>query len=362
MTVPSPFASGGGGDTFEKLAGARVLATLLAREIFAGLDLPLTKVGFQQRHAERLLDDIVVHGEQRGVARSVEFQVRHQPRLIASDPDFVTLFANMLRVLRGNADAVRLDTVRLGLIVAAFAPGVRSLRDLTERARAHISAEGFYAAIATPGHASDELRVRLRHLLRAKELADGTAVVEDDPEVWRLLCCLQVLMWDLEGSAASETTTAINQLRRALAPGGEEHRAQDLFDSLRAIVADLAPLGGELNHQRLQERLQDRFSFGPAVTVSSRGVATTPFGIDALLQRLGLADSVKRAESLRTSSPSEAADILGKVAQSLSDQQLSALARAFRDRQVEALIAAGRHAEAADLLYEMALDDLERGT
>lgn len=62
MTLASPFSTGGGGETFEKLAGACTLAALLAREELPGLDLTVTKVRFQQRYAGHLVDDIVVEG------------------------------------------------------------------------------------------------------------------------------------------------------------------------------------------------------------------------------------------------------------------------------------------------------------
>jgi hypothetical protein len=51
MVLASPFSTGGGGETFEKLAGACALVALLAREEIPGLDLPVTKVRFQQRYA-----------------------------------------------------------------------------------------------------------------------------------------------------------------------------------------------------------------------------------------------------------------------------------------------------------------------
>jgi hypothetical protein len=195
MTLASPFSTGGGGESFEKLAGACTLAALLAREEVPGLDLPVTKVRFQQRYAGHLLDDIVIDGASRGVRRTLEIQARHCPRLTASDPKFVELVAVFLRAMRDNRAAMLNDTRRLGLLLELGTPGSKSLHQVARLAWANSDPTAFYQAIAAQGHTSEPVRDRLGQLVKAKAAADQASEIAEDPELWMLLRGLRVLPW-----------------------------------------------------------------------------------------------------------------------------------------------------------------------
>jgi hypothetical protein len=186
MALASPFSTGGGGETFEKLAGACTLAALLAREELPGLDLPITKVRFQQRYARHLLDDIIVEGASKGVRRTLEIQVRHHPRLTASDTKFVELVKVFMSTMRENPAAILNGTRRLGLLLDLSTPGWASLHELTRLAWAHADAEAFYQAVAAEGHTGKPARDRLRQLVQAKAAADQAAEIERDSELMLL--------------------------------------------------------------------------------------------------------------------------------------------------------------------------------
>jgi hypothetical protein len=257
MALAPPFSTGGGGEGFEKLAGACALAALLAWEEIPGLDLPATKVRFQQRYAGHLLDDIVIDGASRGVRRTLEIQARHRPRLIASDAKFVELVAVFLRAMRDNPTAMRNDTRRLGLLLDPGTSGWKSLHQLTRLAWAHSDPAAFYQAIAAQGHTGEPIRKQLGQLIKAKAAADQASETAEDPELWMLLRGLRVLPWSLDESTGADRTTAINQLRRVLA-ADDPARAPDLFADLLKLVADLVPLAGGVTRMDLVAKLRAR--------------------------------------------------------------------------------------------------------
>jgi hypothetical protein len=365
MALASPFSTGGGGETFEKLAGACTLATLLAREEFPGLDLPVTKVRFQQRHTGHLLDDIVVDGASSGVRRTLEIQVRHRSRLTASDPKFVELMAVFLHTMRENPTAILNSTRRMGLLLDPGTPGWESMAELTKLAWAHSDAAGFHQAIATPGHTSKPVRDRLRHLMRAKAAADHTGEIEEDPELWMLLRGLRVLPWSLDESTGAHRTNAINQLRRVLA-GDDPARAPELFADLFKLVADLVPLAGGVTRMDLVDKLQShgQWQLGAGPRTGGAGQAVGLTGDDLVrgpLRNLGLDGEVQRAERLRASDPAEAAAVFATVAARLHQERFDTHADLFAERQADALIAAGSLQEAAALCLQMAAREVEQG-
>jgi hypothetical protein len=365
MTLASPFSTGGGGETFEKLAGACTLAALLAREELPGLDLPVTKVRFQQRYAGHLLDDIVVDGASRGVRRTLEIQVRHRPRLTASDLKFVELVAVFLRAMRDNRAAMLNETRRLGLLVELGTPGSKSLHQLARLAWANSDPTAFYQAIAAQGHTSEPVRDRLGQLVKAKAAADQASEIAEDPELWMLLRGLRVLPWSLDESTGAHRTNAINQLRHVLADD-DPTRAPDLFADLFKLVADLVPLAGGVTRMDLVDKLRShgQWQLGASPRTGGAGQAVGLTGDDLVrgpLRNLGLDGEVQRAERLRASDPAEAAAVFATVAARLRQERFDTHADLFAERQADALIAAGSLQEAATLCLEMATREVEQG-
>jgi hypothetical protein len=365
MALASPFSTGGGGETFEKLAGACALAALLAREELPGLDLPVTKVRFQQRSAGHLLDDIVIDGASRGVRRTLEIQARHRPRLTASDPSFVELVAVFLRAMRDNRAAMLNDTRRLGLLVELGTPGSQSLHQLTRLAWANSDPTAFYQAIAAQGHTPKRIRDRLGQLVKAKAVADQASEIAEDPELWMLLRALRVLSWSLDESTGADRANAINQLRRVLA-ADDSARAPELFAELLKLVADLVPLAGGATRMDLVDKLRSHGQWqlhaGPPRGGAGQAAGLT--GDDLVrgpLRNLGLDREVQRAEQLLASDPAQAAAVFGTVAARLRQERFDTHADLFAERQANALIAAESLQQAATLCLEMAAREVEQG-
>jgi hypothetical protein len=363
MALASPFSTGGGGETFEKLAGACTLAALLAREELPGLDLPITKVRFQQRYARHLLDDIVVEGSSKGVRRTLEIQVRHRARLTASDTKFVELVRVVLSTLRENPAAILNGTRRLGLLLDLATPGWASLHELTRLAWAHADADAFYQAVAVEGHTGQPARDRLRQLVQAKAAADQAAEIERDPELWVLLRGLRVLAWSLEESTGVHRTTAVNQLRRVL-PAND--RAPELFATLLNLVADLVPLAGGVTRMGLVDKLQSSGQWQLSAGLPAGGPqhASGLTGDDLVrgpLRNLGLDEEVQRAERLLASDPAQAATTFATIAARLREDRFDAHADLLAGRQADALLAAGSTLDAAKFCLEMATRDVEQG-
>jgi hypothetical protein len=365
MALAPPFSTGGGGETFEKLAGACALAALLAREELPGLDLPVTKVRFQQRYAGHLLDDIVIDGASRGVRRTLEIQARHRPRLTASDPKFVELVAVLLRAMRDNRAAMLNDTRRLGLLLELGTPGSKSLHQLTRLAWANSDPAAFYQAIAAQGHTGKPVQERLGQLVKAKAAADHASEIAEDPELWMLLRGLRVLAWSLEESTGPHRTHAINQLRGVLADD-DPARAPDLFADLFKLVADLVPLAGGVTRMDLVDKLRShgQWQLGAGPRTGGAGQAAGLTGDDLVrgpLRNLGLDGEVQRAERLRASDPAQAAAVFAAVAARLRQERFDTHADLFAERQADALIAAGSLQEAAALCLQMAAREVEQG-
>lgn len=364
MALASPFSTGGGGETFEKLAGACTLAALLAREELPGLDLPITKVRFQQRYARHLLDDIIVEGASKGVRRTLEIQVRHHPRLTASDTKFVELVKVFMSTMRENPAAILNGTRRLGLLLDLSTPGWASLHELTRLAWAHADAEAFYQAVAAEGHTGKPARDRLRQLVQAKAAADQAAEIERDSELWMLLRGLRVLAWSLEESTGVHRTTAVNQLRRVLPPNDD--RAPELFATLLNLVADLVPLAGGVTRMGLVDKLQSSGRWQLSAGLPAGGPQHAPglTGDDLVrgpLRSLGLDEEVQRAERLLASDPAQAAMIFATIAARLREDRFDAHADLLAGQQADALLADGSTLDAAKLCLEMATRDVEQG-
>jgi len=365
MALASPFSTGGGGEGFEKLAGACALAALLAREEVPGLDLPVTKVRFQQRYAGHLLDDIVIDGASMGVRRTLEIQARHRPRLTASDPKFVELVAVFLRAMRDNRAAMLNDTRRLGLLLELGTPGSKSLHQLARLAWANSDPTAFYQAIAARGHTSEPIRKQLGQLVKAKAAADRASEIAEDLELWMLLRGLRVLPWSLDESTGAHRTNAINQLHHVLA-ADDPARAQDLFDALFKLVADLVPLAGGVTRMDLVDKLRShgQWQLGAGPRTGGAGQAAGLTGDDLVrgpLRNLGLDREAQRAERLRASDPAEAAAMFATVAARLRQERFDTHADLFAERQADALIAAENLQQAVTLCLEMVAREVEQG-
>jgi len=131
--LTSPQATGGAGTIFEY----RVAALMLSRMIRGapapvGFQLPVFRVGFQQRNAGYPLDDIVAHALPRGgsPAPSIQFQVKKRIGITAHNHEFREVVAAALETWRLYEDEVQGGHLLLGLAAGESAANPADLDDL----------------------------------------------------------------------------------------------------------------------------------------------------------------------------------------------------------------------------------------
>ena len=244
----SPYATGGGGVTFERKVAVQYLAHLLvgdgANELGDGRRV--VSVAFQQAPAHSV-DDLVV-----SAARTDESQpslvlaiaVRRSPNLVVSDEKARELIRQFVRAVT-DAPTVGQET-RLGLVVAGPRRHAEQLATLADLAVVHMDAPGFFDLVQTPGKYDTAVRGRLDQLQKLVERAlhefgeaeAGTALVKR--RTWELLSRLTVLMPRLESPDETDWSGVVNSLRR-VAQDSDLMTASRLRDRLVDRAGEYSP-------------------------------------------------------------------------------------------------------------------------
>ena len=250
----SPYATGGGGVTFERKVAVQYLAHLLvgdtANEL--GDDRRVVSIAFQQAPVHSP-DDLVV-----SAARSDELQpslvltiaVRRSPNLVASDEKARELIRQFVRAVI-DAPAVGPET-RLGLVVAGSQRHAEQLAELADLAMVQMDAPGFFGLVRTPGKFDAAVRGRLDQLQNLvertlHELGDvevGAALVER--RTWQFLSRLTVLMPRLESPDETDWSGVVNSLTRVV-PDSDPAAALGLRDRLVDRANEYSPSAARVN-------------------------------------------------------------------------------------------------------------------
>ena len=216
----SPYATGGGGITFERRVATKFLAHLLVGDgtIEIGEGRHVVSVAFQQA-PDYLIDDLVVsaaYTDESEPSLVLTLAVRRRPKIVQSDEStrkliraFVSDMINM---------SVNGPEYRWGLVVAGDQSHAKQLSDLAKHATSQMDALGFFDLIRTPGKFHDDIRKRLDHLenlvenslvdLNVTEVAEG----EVQQHTWQLLRSLTVSMPRLETPDETDWGTVANSL------------------------------------------------------------------------------------------------------------------------------------------------------
>ena len=244
----SPYATGGGGVTFERKVAVQYLAHLLAGDTATELGggRRVVSVAFQQAPVHPL-DDLVV-----SAARSDEMQpslvltiaARRSPNLVVSDEKARELIQQFVQAVI-DAPTEGPET-RLGLVVAGPQRHAEQLGKLAALALVQMDAPGFFDLVRTPGKFDVALRCRLdqlqklvEHALREiGEVEGGTALVEC--RTWQLLSRLTVLMPRLESPDETDWSGVVNSLTRVV-PDCDPAAALRLRDRLVDRANEYSP-------------------------------------------------------------------------------------------------------------------------
>ena len=242
----SPYATGGGGVTFERKVAVQYLARLLlghgASELGEGLRV--VSVAFQQA-PEHAVDDLVV-----SAARPDE----PDPSLVLAvavrrSPEFVSGNEATRKLVRAFVDAVLKVPAdgpehRWCLVVAGSQPHAKQLAELAALAATQKDARGLFDLIRTPGKFDAGVRGRLDQIekLVRRALYDlGRAdAVQGQQHAWRLLAGLSVSMPRLEAPDDTDWAEVANSLI-PVARDSDLAAASRLRDRLVALAAEYSP-------------------------------------------------------------------------------------------------------------------------
>ena len=244
----SPYATGGGGVTFERQVAVKYLAHMLggdgASELGDGRRV--VNVAFQQAPAHPA-DDLVVsaaYADESQPSLVLAIAVRRSPKLVQSDESTRRLFRGFVRALVATPKAGQEH--RWGLVVAGPQPHAQQLAQLVSLAGGQSDAPGFFESVNSPGRYDIGVRQRLEQIEALVESAltdldvgevDTTLVQR---RVWELLARLEVRMPRLESPDDTDWSTLANSLI-PVARGSDLEAAIRLRNRLVTLASEYAP-------------------------------------------------------------------------------------------------------------------------
>ena len=250
----SPYATGGGGVTFERKVAVQYLAHLLvgdsAKELGDGRRV--VSVAFQQAPVHSP-DDLVVSAarpDELQASLVIAIAVRRSPNLVVSDENVRDLIRQFIRAVI-DAPTVGPET-RLGLVVAGPRRHAEQLAKLADLAVVQMDAPGFFDLVRTPGRFDAAVRGRLDQLQKLVEHAlhelgeveAGTALVAS--RTWQLLSRLTVLMPRLESPDETDWSGVVNSLTRVVRDS-DLTAASGLRDRLVDRANEYSPSAARVN-------------------------------------------------------------------------------------------------------------------
>lgn len=255
----STFTTGGGGTRYEHLVGGWLAAALLAGAMPLGREFgTLSEIRLQGEASGWVLDDLVVSGEGTGRPRwSASVKSHSMLRGAKLEERFVE--SAWAELLGGNFETGR---DRIGLVCGSAAEGAwKSLQGLVKACAA--DPEGIARRIGVTG-AFDEDARSLWDSARCPAALAKDHGVDLDASPGRLLAALIPLRVDLLEPTSRALPEAIEWCRQALIPE-QAKNADDLWDALCALGAELGPSGGVLDATTIGSRFTicNRANLGP---------------------------------------------------------------------------------------------------
>ncbi len=250
----SPYATGGGGVTFERKVAVKYLAHLLVGDNATELgdDRRVVSVAFQQAPLHSV-DDLLVNA-----ARLDEVQpslvlalgVRRSLNLVVSDEPSQKLIRQFVRaVIDVQTDG---REHRLGLVVSGSQQHAKQLAELAYHAAVQMDAPGFFNLVRTPRKFDSGTRARLDQLEKLVQHAlDDLGVIEAgatlvQERTWQLLSRLTVPMPRLESPDDVDWSGVVNNLTQVVRDF-DLSAASRLRDRLVALVNEYSPSAAQVN-------------------------------------------------------------------------------------------------------------------
>ncbi len=260
----SPYATGGGGVTFERKVAVRYLTLLLVGDgaVELGDGRSVVGVAFQQAPGHPV-DDLVVRAARAGELEPslvLSVGVRRSPDLVQSDASTRKLIRAFVHEVTTAPDGG--PEHRVGLVVAGFQDHAQQLGKLADLASKQSAARSFFDLARAPDKFSAALRGRLLQIEALVRLAlndlgaadPGQDVIEQ--RTWELLSRLVVLMPRLESPDEADWAAMTNALI-PLARGGDLYGASRLRDRLVALADEYAPRAATVDLSVLRRDLHE---------------------------------------------------------------------------------------------------------
>lgn len=248
------FSTGGGGFHYEHLVGGWLAVALLVGAMPLGREVGvLSEIRLQGEASGWVLDDLVVSGEGAGKPRW-SASVKSHSMLTGAKLEERFVESAWAELLGGNFETGR---DRIGLVCGSVAEGAwKSLEGLVKACTA--DPEGIARRIKVAGAFNEDAR-SLWDSARCPAALAKDHGVDLDASPGRLLTALIPLRVDLLEPTSRFLQEAIEWCRQALTPD-QAKNADDLWDALCALVAELGPSGGVLNATTIGTRLGSRFT------------------------------------------------------------------------------------------------------
>lgn len=247
-TGVSPYATGGGGVTFERKVAVQYLAHLLIGDTAPefGDGRRAVGVAFQQAPSHAV-DDLVVSAaapDESNPSLLLALGIRRSPKFVASDTSTRKLICQFVRaVTDGSAEEPEL---RIGLVVSGSQAHAKQLAVLADLAAKQSDASGFFNLVLTQTKFRSGNRRRLCHLEKlVRHALDDLGVAEADETLvrertWQLLSKLTVLMPRLEAPDETDWSSVVNNLK-PVARDSNLMVASSLRDRLVALASEYSP-------------------------------------------------------------------------------------------------------------------------
>ena len=254
----SPYATGGGGVTFERKVAAQYLAHLLAGDGASELGDGRAVVSVEfQRSPDHPVDDLVVStacANESLPSLVLALAVRRSPKLVLSDESTRKLIRQFVRAV---IDApMEEPQYRFGLIVAGPQLHAQQLAKLADMASVQMDASGFSNLLRTSGKFDAKIRGRLDQLEKLVERAlQDLGVAAADPTLvqqrtWELLARLTVSMPRLESPDETDWAAVANSLISVARDS--DPMAAGLRDRLVTLVSEYSPKSARVDLKLLR--------------------------------------------------------------------------------------------------------------
>lgn len=257
-SVPSPFATGGGGTFFEQQVGAMWLSLLLTRAIPPVIvDTQVSKVSFQTSNLGWHTDDFLVEGTKaNGTIRRLAGQVKSSFTVSSKNADFNKTVPALWKDF--NSNHFNQQTDRLAIVVKRGSNVLlEHLTALFDCAATSNSSEEFNRRLNTAGMLDKNVRHYAEEIKKSIEAADLTF---DQESFWKFLKSLVVLSLDLQ-SNSKQTEAWIKSLLAQTASGlNKAEIADQSWTELLAIASQAMPQAKTISYEVLPVNLRQRHS------------------------------------------------------------------------------------------------------